>query len=161
MPIVDGLTSTKMIRSYEKTHAGILSERATNNGRVPIIAVSASLLEKDREKYIATGFDGWVLKPIDFQRLSVLLNGIVDDKVRDRCLYKTGEWENGGWFAPRCTNIPSADTKPDEAVQPSTMPGPVSYGDSAGDDPSEDTITKEQDRLAKLQESTPTGPFTT
>lgn len=99
MPIVDGLTSTKMIRSYEKTHKGILSERAINIGRVPIIAVSASLVEKDREKYIETGFDGWILKPIDFKRLGVLMSGIVDNEARDSCLYKPGSWEHGGWFA--------------------------------------------------------------
>ena len=159
MPIVDGLTSTRMIRSYEKTHAGILSKRAANNGRVPIIAVSASLIESEREKYITTGFDGWILKPIDFQRLSILMNGIVDDEVRDQCLYKAGEWENGGWFVPKCTNTPFANTKPDGAAQPSTMPGPASYGDSTDDGSSKDTITKEQDRLANLQKNASYDPF--
>jgi CheY-like chemotaxis protein len=40
MPIVDGLTSTKMIRSFEKSHPETdLSSRAKGNGRVPIFAV--------------------------------------------------------------------------------------------------------------------------
>jgi CheY-like chemotaxis protein len=69
MPIVDGLTSTKMIRSFEKSHPShLLSKRAARNGRVPIIAVSASLLEKERQTYIDAGFDGWILKPISFDR---------------------------------------------------------------------------------------------
>nr|DAZ85347.1 TPA_exp: phytochrome-1 [Monilinia laxa] len=97
MPIVDGLTSTKMIRSFEKTHLN-LSPRAKLNGRVPIFAVSASLVERERQTYIDAGFDGWVLKPIDFKRLNVLLEGIVDSKVRESCLYRPGEWEHGGWF---------------------------------------------------------------
>ncbi|KAG4429085.1 hypothetical protein IFR05_015432 [Cadophora sp. M221] len=102
MPIVDGLTSTKMIRSYEKSHPGSkFSPRASSNGRVPIFAVSASLVERERQTYINAGFDGWILKPIDFKRLNILLQGIVDDKIRNSCLYQPGEWERGGWFHRR------------------------------------------------------------
>ncbi|KAH7346396.1 putative cyanobacterial phytochrome B [Rhexocercosporidium sp. MPI-PUGE-AT-0058] len=102
MPIVDGLTSTKMIRSYEKSHPDSeFSPRASRNGRVPIFAVSASLVERERQTYINAGFDGWILKPIDFKRLNTLLKGIVDDNTRNSCLYKPGEWERGGWFHRR------------------------------------------------------------
>jgi len=48
--------------------------------------------------YINAGFDAWILKPIDFKRLNVLLQGIVDDKTRVSCLYQQGNWEKGGWF---------------------------------------------------------------
>jgi light-regulated signal transduction histidine kinase (bacteriophytochrome)/DNA-binding NarL/FixJ family response regulator len=99
MPIVDGLTSTKMIRSHEKENpAHKLSRRAELNGRVPIIAVSASLVEKGRQSYIDTGFDAWILKPISFSRLTLLLNGIVDPMIREEALYQPGKWEQGGWF---------------------------------------------------------------
>jgi len=102
MPIVDGFSSTKMIRSYEKTQSGgCLSTRAKLNGRVPIFAVSASLEEKEKSKYIATGFDGWILKPVDFKRVEQLLKGIVDDEIRNGCLYQPGKWEQGGWFEKR------------------------------------------------------------
>jgi CheY-like chemotaxis protein len=102
MPIVDGFSSTKMIRSYEKTHGqSCLSGRARNNGRIPIFAVSASLNEKEREKYVQTGFDGWILKPVDFKRVELLLRGIVDTDARNQCLYEPGKWERGGWFSPR------------------------------------------------------------
>lgn len=67
--IVDGLKSIKMIRSFEDTHPGIgLSDCAACNGRVPVFAVSASLVEKDRQLYVDGSFDGWILKPIDFKR---------------------------------------------------------------------------------------------
>ncbi len=98
MPIVDGLSSTKMIRSYEKTHTDILSPRAATNGRVPILAVSASLVERERQTYIDAGFDGWILKPIDFNRLNTLMTGIVDEETRKSCLYQPGQWECGGFF---------------------------------------------------------------
>ena len=100
MPIVDGLTSAKMIRSYEKTHpTRRLSARAALNGHIPIIAVSASLVERDRQTYMDAGFDGWILKPISFLRLAELLAGIVDPRIRHAALYQPGEWERGGWFA--------------------------------------------------------------
>ncbi|KAK0668485.1 putative signal transduction histidine-protein kinase [Cercophora samala] len=104
MPIVDGLTSTKMIRSFETlSSSGVpeLSAIARNHGRIPIIAVSASLVEREKETYVEAGFDGWILKPIDFKRLEELLRGIVDDGVRERALYVPGEWERGGWFDKR------------------------------------------------------------
>jgi len=102
MPIVDGFSSTKMIRSFEKTQSGAsLSSRAAPNGRIPVFAVSASLEEKHKDKYIATGFDGWILKPVDFKRVDQLLKGIVDGEVRDQCLYQPGQWEQGGWFEKR------------------------------------------------------------
>jgi CheY-like chemotaxis protein len=88
-----------MIREIEKSKSeNCLSTLAALNGRVPIIAVSASLLEKERQTYIDAGFDAWILKPISFPRLTELMNGIVDRGVREAALYKQGEWEKGGWF---------------------------------------------------------------
>lgn len=115
MPIVDGLSSTKMIRSYEKLHPNdILSELASLNGRIPILAVSATLVEKDRQLYMDAGFDGWILKPINFARLGELIRGIVDKEVRCRSLYKEGEWERGGWFHEGQESIYAAATAPQQ-----------------------------------------------
>jgi DNA-binding response OmpR family regulator len=102
MPIVDGLTSTKMIRSMEASvdHHGH-STLADTNHRIPIFAVSASLVEREKQTYIDAGFDGWILKPIDFKRLNTLLAGISDEEVRNSCLYEPGQWERGGWFLTR------------------------------------------------------------
>ena len=149
MPIVDGLTSTKMIRSYEKSQtSGILSHRASPNGRVPIIAVSASLIERERQKYVDAGFDGWILKPIDFKRLNTLLTAIVDDHPREECLYKPGEWERGGWFSPRQADLFEASTTPTPGDGVASSPIPQSYPDH-GDNPFDDPISKEQSRLEK------------
>ncbi|KID92815.1 ATPase-like, ATP-binding domain protein [Metarhizium guizhouense ARSEF 977] len=100
MPIVDGLTSTKMVRSTEQSseHKGH-SAMADANRRIPIFAVSASLVEENRQVYVDAGFDGWILKPIDFKRLSTLLAGIHESETRKACLYLPGEWERGGWFS--------------------------------------------------------------
>lgn len=96
MPIVDGIQSTRMIREFEKETPDL-----PNNEQVPIFAVSASLLEKDAQSYIDTGFDGWIMKPIDFNRLNTLLDGTWDDDARDGATYQPGEWEKGGWFSSR------------------------------------------------------------
>ena len=147
MPIVDGLTSTKLIRSYEKTHPGQLSRCASLNDRIPIIAVSASLIEKDRQMYIDGGFDGWILKPVDFQRLSVLLHAIVEEETRIRCLYRPGEWERGGWFRKRSADLFSSSTTPSST-------NPVSQSSSQVDGQMhspDDSMDKERERLNSLQ----------
>ena len=146
MPIVDGLTSTKMIRSFEKSHPGsALSSRAALNGRIPILAVSASLLEKERQRYIDAGFDGWILKPIDFQRMAVLLRAIVQEKTRESCLYQPGEWERGGWFAQLQPDVFNAFTAPSSSapVSSSTM-------EAAPPQDPKRPIDREQDRLESL-----------
>jgi CheY-like chemotaxis protein len=123
MPIVDGLTATKMIRSFEKLHSGShLSARAAVNGRVPIFAVSASLVERELQTYINAGFDGWILKPIDFKRLNILLLGIVEDDTRQSCLYKPGEWEKGGWFSRSQPSVLEASTVPSDKSPVQSVP---------------------------------------
>jgi len=116
MPMVDGLTSTKIIRAWEDdaNHAGH-SPLAQPNGRIPIFAVSASLVEKDRAIYMNAGFDGWILKPIDFKRLNTLLQGITNDAIREACLYEEGGWEMGGWFAPRSLSGKEATRRAEES----------------------------------------------
>ncbi|KAI9847505.1 MAG: Light-sensor Protein kinase [Sclerophora amabilis] len=122
MPIVDGLSSTKMIRSFEKSHPTPRSSSATLSTRVPIFAVSASLIERDREQYTSAGFDGWILKPIDFKRLNILLAGIADPETRTQEVYKAGHWEKGGWFHSEEEDCFAADTVPSGA--PASTQGP-------------------------------------
>ncbi|PLB44915.1 sensor histidine kinase/response regulator [Aspergillus steynii IBT 23096] len=104
MPIVDGMKSTQMIREFEnESSANDLSQISQRNGRIPIFAVSASLLEKDSQSYTDTGFDGWIMKPINFTRLNFLFDGLHFDDARNSATYQPGYWENGGWFTKRQT----------------------------------------------------------
>lgn len=115
MPIVDGYTSTKMIRSFEKSHpSNTLSGRAGLDGRIPIFAVSASLVEKNRQMYMDIGFDGWILRPIDFKRVNHILTGLVEEGAREDALYQPGKWEQGGWFEKRNADVFTANIKPTE-----------------------------------------------
>ncbi|CAD6567826.1 MAG: Light-sensor Protein kinase [Alectoria sarmentosa] len=147
MPIVDGLTSTKMIRSFEKSFPDeFLSRRAALNGRVPIFAVSASLIEKNRQVYIDAGFDGWILKPIDFKRLTVIITGIVEEKTRKSCLYEPGKWERGGWFAKQQPDVFTSYTKPSSTAPVSSSKSRESYPAPG----KEDSTDRERERLNQL-----------
>ncbi|KAI1319820.1 hsp90-like protein [Xylariaceae sp. FL0255] len=154
MPIVDGLTSTKLIRAFEKSDdCKGLSTLAGRNGRIPILAVSASLVEKEKTIYTETGFDGWILKPIDFKRLNVLLEGITSDDIREQCLYKKGEWERGGWFARR----PEAPHRSDNSAIVAPKKDGASSHISTTVDASTEASTK--DGIEATGESNP-GPTT-
>lgn len=166
MPIVDGLTSTKMIRSFEKSHpTDLLSTRAALNGRAPIIAVSASLIEKEKQKYIDGGFDGWILKPISFNRLSEIMEGIVDQRVRKENLYQPGSWERGGWFEKAQQDIFAANTAPDNQP-PHTAPSEGVKIAAAADDAQvkeedDSTQSREQIRLDGGEENSVDATSTT
>ncbi|KEQ61406.1 uncharacterized protein M437DRAFT_16610, partial [Aureobasidium melanogenum CBS 110374] len=159
MPIVDGLTAAKVIRSFEKSHPShLLSTRASLNGRIPIIAVSASLLEKERQIYVDAGFDGWILKPISFPRLQEIMTGIVDKNVRHKNVYVKGEWERGGWFEESQSDVWDAETKPDDDKIAMSGPSNAVQKEAASDDPQEkgddeddSRQTQEQHRIANVQ----------
>lgn len=134
----------------------MLSSRASLNGRVPIIAVSASLLEREHQTYVNAGFDGWILKPVSFARLSEIMSGIVDEKARKANLYEKGEWERGGWFQEAQKDVFEADTRPGGKVPFSGASEGVRRA-AASDDPmvKEDNSsrqTHEQARLVASQE---------
>ncbi|CAZ83363.1 unnamed protein product [Tuber melanosporum] len=108
MPIMDGGTSATRIRQFEGADSDqCIPTRHRINRRVPIFAVSASLAEERRAEYIDFGFDGWILKPVNFGRLKLLLDGIRDPAVRARNAYEPGHWEQGGWLSgtPKDTKL--------------------------------------------------------
>ncbi|KAK0102733.1 Light-sensor Protein kinase [Cadophora gregata] len=105
MPTVDGTLATRMIRFHEKetNHRNQQAnggEVQSPRQRVPILAMSTALVEENRFEYIQNGFDGWIMKPIDFQRLDLILQGVKNPELKRDSLYVPGQWEKGGWFFP-------------------------------------------------------------
>ncbi|KZP05210.1 Fph type histidine kinase [Athelia psychrophila] len=113
MPIMNGNDATVGIRKLEQdspppsNHPTRHRASQELNGRIPIFAVSASLYERNLDYMIGLGMDGWILKPISFKRLDVILRGITDASQRDRDVYHPGcSWELGGWFT-KCSTTSS------------------------------------------------------
>ncbi|KAH9822265.1 hypothetical protein DFH28DRAFT_1119193 [Melampsora americana] len=101
MPICDGLEATRRIREFEKERTKVdmsLPNSHRINCGVPILAVSASLHERQRAEITDAGMDGWILKPVDFARLSSLMIGAIDPILRSSQVYRPGMWEKGGYL---------------------------------------------------------------
>ncbi len=65
MPVMDGLEATSRIRAIE-------AESGTP--RTPIVALTANAFLEDREACLAAGMDGFLVKPLDRERLAAVLN---------------------------------------------------------------------------------------
>jgi CheY-like chemotaxis protein len=65
MPIMDGLSATRRLR---------VMEQAQGHPRLPVIALTASVLPGDREACKEAGMDDFVAKPFSYDELTVLLD---------------------------------------------------------------------------------------
>jgi CheY-like chemotaxis protein len=63
MPEVDGLEATRRIRAMEEERGG----------HTPIIALTANAFGEDREACVAVGMDGFLVKPLDREKLAEAL----------------------------------------------------------------------------------------
>jgi CheY-like chemotaxis protein len=70
MPVMDGITAAKAIRS---------AEQADRRARTPILALTANALVHQVEEYLAAGMDGHVAKPIEISKLYDAMNRALSD----------------------------------------------------------------------------------
>jgi len=68
MPLMDGFEATAKIRAFEAENA----RRPT-----PIVALTANAVKGDRERCLGAGMDFYLTKPIDPEKLTRLVQGIV------------------------------------------------------------------------------------
>lgn len=65
MPVMDGLTAAKMIRSLDRPDAKT----------IPILAMTADVYEEDMQKTKEAGMNGHLTKPLDVEKMMWLLTG--------------------------------------------------------------------------------------
>lgn len=114
MPILNGFEATQRIREIEEQFQakwGTVARPSNRlNGRIPIFAISASLRESQRDELMRHGMDGWILKPVDFKRLNIIMQGVLDPLRRRQDMYHPGcNWESGGWLSSTMPNVPADD----------------------------------------------------
>lgn len=67
MPKMDGLTATRKIREKEKK----------TKKHLPIIAMTAHALKRDREKCLAVGMDDYIAKPLKVEKLEEVISRVM------------------------------------------------------------------------------------
>lgn len=128
MPHMNGYEASAAIRRLESDSESRMSKSSKNrpssaiNGRLPIIAVSASLPERQKGAIDEAGMDGWILKPVDFKRLNELFLGMFERRRRKKDVYTPGAWERGGWLdAGR--SVPTGSLAPAAIASSSSVEG--------------------------------------
>ena len=69
MPVMDGLEAARTIRDLEKE---------SKMGHIPIIAVTANAMKGDREKFLASGMDDYLPKPLKRKALEEVIGRVMD-----------------------------------------------------------------------------------
>jgi CheY-like chemotaxis protein len=72
MPLLNGIEATRVIRQEENR----------TGHHVPVIAMTANAMTGDREKYLASGMDGYVSKPIDRHLLYEEIVNLVTQRLK-------------------------------------------------------------------------------
>ena len=70
MPVMDGYTATRKIRSLEHSDAKT----------IPIIAMTANVFQEDAEKCIAVGMNAHLAKPLDIEKMMITICHLVNKK---------------------------------------------------------------------------------
>ena len=68
MPLMGGVESTEKILAFEKE---------SKQKHIPIVALTANALEGDKEKYIASGMDDYLAKPMNVDDLETILKRFI------------------------------------------------------------------------------------
>jgi signal transduction histidine kinase/ActR/RegA family two-component response regulator len=67
MPVLDGLEATAALRE---------EERASGGARTPVIAMTASTMQGDRDRCLAAGMDDYISKPIDIEQFRAMVERV-------------------------------------------------------------------------------------
>ena len=80
MPILDGISAMKQIK---------ILEQRVNTKKTPIVALTANSIAGDKERYLQEGMDGYLSKPIEFDKLvSILRDFLQKQPLEDKQIKK-------------------------------------------------------------------------
>ena len=68
MPDMDGDEAARIIR--QKPPEGV-------DPKIPIIALTAYAMDKEREEYMKSGFNAYLTKPVDIEKLNDVLSKLL------------------------------------------------------------------------------------
>ncbi|KPA09409.1 multi-sensor hybrid histidine kinase, partial [Candidatus Magnetomorum sp. HK-1] len=104
MPEMDGLTATKRIREFQ-----------TISSKIPIIAMTAHAIKGEKEKYLETGMDDYISKPVD----NIELFKVLSKWIKHRGTQDTNSESTMGKDTNEKDRIENAniDTKPFEIIE--------------------------------------------
>ncbi|WP_290583166.1 hybrid sensor histidine kinase/response regulator [Ketobacter sp.] len=77
MPVMDGYTATRMIRQYEMEHSLT---------RVPVIALTAHVVQEHQAKIKSSGMDAYIAKPIEVKVFTERLQGFLENSSSRRAM---------------------------------------------------------------------------
>ncbi len=72
MPVMDGIEATAKVRAYERV-AG---------GHIPIIALTANVMDADRQSCLESGMDAFITKPLRIAELAEKLSAFLDPSMK-------------------------------------------------------------------------------
>ncbi len=72
LPVMDGWEATKRLKSAPETAA------------IPIVALTAHAMNGDRERALEAGCDDYDTKPVEFQRLVLKIEALLNGKQQTR-----------------------------------------------------------------------------
>ena len=68
LPGIDGIEALRQLRADDATRA------------IPVIAVTASALDRDRQKIMAAGFDGYQAKPLNVKAFMAAVDAAIAER---------------------------------------------------------------------------------
>jgi len=87
MPVMGGLEAARRIRQWEQEQQVIAQATASApRQRLPIIAMTAHAMDKDREQSLAAGMDAHVTKPLDPKHLLATIRKLLTPETSEAAL---------------------------------------------------------------------------
>ncbi|MBF0316699.1 MAG: response regulator [Nitrospirae bacterium] len=115
MPQMDGVEATRHIRaletrSYVQSYAvSSAASDTSSTGHIPIIALTASVMNDEVEGYIQNGFNAVIGKPVNFNRLFDTIEGITQERVGRMFVEQMSVEPSDGDEAHLPTKLPSLE----------------------------------------------------